>query len=419
MGAGMALGLTAANYRAAAAGGANEKIIVGCIGVGGQGMDRLRGFLRHEDVSIAAVCDVDSSHLDKALTEAEKRQGTKAKGFHDFRELLEMNEIDAVTVVTPDHWHALPFIAACEAGKDVFVEKPLCHNIREGRAMVQAAETYRRITQLGTHIHNETPNYRRVVELVQSGSLGTINRVHCWKTSNTRGLGHPADCDPPKELDYNFWLGPAPIRPYNPNRSHFHFRYFWDYSGGMFIDFWCHITDVVFWALDLGAPKSVSAVGGRFFVDDNTETPDAMDLLYEYPDLILAWTVHPDGAPGYKHMGSIGAVFEGAKATLVANYSKHEIYVNGKKEEEFSRPEKTIPDSPGHIREFLDSVKSRVKTTCNIEYAYRLTKPGLLGNIAYRTGERIYWDDQKERILDNSKANRLVSRKYRRPWRLA
>ncbi len=419
LGSGVALGLTAANYRALAGESPNEKIIVGCIGVGGMGTNRLRGFMRHDDVSIAAICDVDSGHLNRGLNEAEKRKGKKPKGFRDFRQLLELNEIDAVTVVTPDHWHALPFITACEAGKDVFVEKPLCHNIREGRKMMEAAEKNRRITQLGTHIHNDHDNYRRVVELVQAESLGRITRVHCWKTSNTKGIGNPPDADPPKELDYDFWLGPAPKRSFNPNRSHHTFRYYWDYSGGVFIDFWCHITDVVFWSLGLGAPHSVSAIGGRYFLEDNTETPDCLDVLYEYPELNLAWTLHPNGVPGYKHMGSIGAVFEGTKATLVTNYTKHEIYVDGKKEDEFKRPEQTIPNSPGHIREFLDSVKSRTLTTCNVEYAYRLTKPGFLGNIAFRVADRIEWDDTKERITNNSKANRLVSRRYRKPWRLA
>ncbi len=410
--------LLARNYRAFAGSGPNNRIRVGFIGVGGMGTERLKGFLRYEDVEVAGICDVDSRHLNQALDEVEKRRNQRPEGFQDFRKLLERNDIDAVMIATPDHWHALTTITACQAGKDVFVEKPLCHNLLEGQKMLEAATKFKRITQLGNHIHNDIDNYRRVVEMVQSGKLGKITRVHCWKTSDTGpGLGSPPDGDPPAELDYNFWLGPAPKRPFNPNRSHFNFRYFWDYSGGIFIDFWCHITDVAYWALNLTAPTSVMATGGRYFRKDNTETPDCMDVLYEYPTLTLAWTLHPQ-PPAFPHMGGIGCIFYGADATLVTNYSSNEIWVDGKKIDDFARPDPTIPKSPGHIREFLDSIKSREKTTCNIEYAYRLTKAGLLGNIAYRVGERIEWDNQREKILHNSEANALARRKYRGPWRL-
>jgi predicted dehydrogenase len=321
-------------------------------------------------------------------------------------------------IATPDHWHALPAVQACEAGKDVFVEKPLSYSIGEGRAMARAAARHKRVTQMGNHIHNDLPNYRRVVELVKSGSLGRINRVYCALTSNEKSIGSPADTTPPPELDYDFWLGPAPRRPYNPNRSHFTYRYFWDYSGGYFIDFWCHYTDVVYWALDLQAPKAVSAAGGRWLAQDNAETPDVLEVLYEYPGLVLSWTLHPKGRPGYDHMGSC-VIFEGAEATLVTNYSRHEVWVKGKRDDNFPKPPQSIPDSPGHIREFLDAIKTRAATTCNVEYGHRLTKAGLLGNIAFRTGQRIVWDDARERITNSAAAAKLVTRRYRKPWKLA
>jgi len=395
----------------------SDKIRVGFIGLGGMGTGRLRDFMKHSDMDVAALCDLDTTHVDRALALVDKAGRPKPETFHDFRKLLERKDIDAVMIATPDHWHALPTVAACQAGKDVFVEKPLCYSIGEGRAMAEAVRRYKRITQMGNHIHNDLPNYRRVVEIVKSGMLGKIDRVYCAMTSNEKSLGKPADCAPPKELDYEFWLGPAPKRPYNPNRSHFTYRYFWDYSGGYFIDFWCHYTDVVYWALDLQAPKNVSAAGGRWLVDDNGETPDTLEVLYEYPGLVLSWTLHPKGRPGYDHMGSC-VIFEGTEATLVTNYTRHELWVKGKKVDDFPRPAQSIPDSPGHIREFLNSIKSRELTTCNVDYGFRLTKGGLLGNIAFRSGERIYWDDQKERIQGNSKANQLVTRRYRKPWKL-
>ncbi len=417
MGAGFG-GLLAQNYSSYAGVGPNDKINVGFIGVGGMGSGRLNGFMKHDDVNVAGICDVDSDHVDRAIGEVEKRRGKRPQGYKDFRKLLERDDIDAVMIATPDHWHALTTINACQAGKDVFVEKPLCHSIAEGRAMLDAATENRRVTQLGTHIHNEYDNYRRVVEMVQSGNLGKITRVHCWKTSDTgEGIGYPPNSTAPNNLDYNFWQGPAPKRPYNKNRSHFTFRYFWDYSGGIFIDFWCHITDVAYWALDLQAPISVSAVGGRRFRKDNTETPDCLEVLYEYPGLTMNWTLNPV-VPAFQHMGGIGCIFYGTEATLVTNYSQREVWVKGKKVDDFPTPDPWIPNSPGHIREFLDSVRTRAVTTCNVEYAYRLTKAGLLGNIAYRTGDKLEWDDERERISRNAKANELISRRYRSPWKL-
>ncbi len=416
MGSGLALGLTAANYRSIAQENSNEKINFGFIGIGGMGTNRLKQFSRQEDVNAVAVCDVDESHLQRGVKTVQQIQEKTPKAFHDFRKLLELDEIDAVVVTTPDHWHAPIFVAACKAGKDVFVEKPLSHNIAEGRAMVEAAKENQCITQMGNHIHNDHNTYRRAVEMVRSEKLGKITRVHCWKSSETSGKGNPENQEPPEELNYNMWLGPAPKREYNPNRSHFNFRYFWDYSGGVFMDFWCHITDVAYWALDLKAPKTVSAVGGRFFVQDNTETPDCMELTYEYPDLFMLWTLHPKGVPGFS--GGIGCIFHGTEATMVTNYNTNQIYVDNKKVDDFEWPEETIPNSPGHIREFLNAIKSRKKTTCNIEYAHKLNKAGLLGNIAYRSGDKLVWDDENERVIDNRKANRLVGRKYRKPWTL-
>lgn len=411
------LALPNASRRAFGQPPASDRIRMGFIGLGGQGTGRLNQFMKHEDVDAVAVCDLDQNHLERAYALVEKQQGHKPEAFHDFRKLLERQDIDAVMIATPDHWHALPVIMACDAGKDVFIEKPLCYSIGEGRAMVRAAQQHNRITQMGNHIHNDLPNYRRVVELVRSGMLGKIDRVYCSLRSNEKPIGKPPDSEPPPELDYDFWLGPAPERPYNPNRSHYTYRYFWDYSGGIFIDFWCHYADVAYWALDLQAPKNVSAAGGRWIDDDNAETPDTLEVLYEYPGLVLTWTLHPKGRPGYDHMGS-NVIFEGTDATLVTNYTRHELWVNGKQEENFNRPEPSIPDSPGHIREFLDAIKSRQRTTCDIDYGFKLTKGGLLGNVAFRSGERIYWDDRDEKVTGTSKANHLLTRHYRKPWKL-
>ena len=399
--------------------GPNDQIVLGLIGVGNQGTSRLKEFMAEPDVRIGAICDVDRRHLDRAMGVVETNKNYKPQAFSDFRRLLDVHEIDAVAIVTPDHWHAIPTVSAFEAGKDVFVEKPLSHNVAEGRAMADASLNYQRVTQMGNHIHNTTGNYRRVVELVQSGKLGRITRVHLWKTSPTVNFKTNEPPAVPEGFDYDFWLGPAPKRPYDALRSHGHFRQFWDYSGGTFIDFWCHISDVAFWALQLKAPQYISAAGGRFFLTDETEAPDTLEAILEFPNLLYIFSFRPTPLPGYQHMGHIGGLFEGSEASLVCNYETHEVWARGKKIDDFPRPPQTIPDSPGHIREFLDAIKSRdLETTCNVRYGHHLSRCGLLANIAFRTGRRIRWDDPHERIIGDNAANQYLSRHCRKPWNL-
>lgn len=396
----------------------SDQIRLALIGVGGMGTGRLKEFMTHPDVRIAAICDVDSRHRDAAIALVQSTRGYAPPGEGDFRRLLTNKDIDAVAIQTPDHWHAITAVRAMEAGKDVFVEKPLAYSVAEGRAMADASTRHARVTQMGNHIHNTGRNYRDAVEIVQSGALGRIHHAGCWRTWGGP-LTNNEPATQPKELDYDFWLGPAPKRPYEPLRSHLSFRNFWDYSGGTFIDFWCHIMDVAVWALDLKAPKSVSAVGGRFVVNDATETPDTVEAMLEYPNLLVSFSLRPEPPPGFTHMGGIGCMFEGSEGTLVVNYAKHEVWVKGKLVEDFARPAHTIADSPGHLREFLDGIKSRnVETTCNVRYGHRLTKLGLLSNIAYRTGRRLQWDDARERFVGDSDADRYLSRKFRKPYAL-
>jgi len=397
----------------------NNQIVLGMIGVGGQGTGRLKEFLKFPDVRVAAICDVDQRHADRAVEIVRDASGQAPQKFGDFRRLLEMKELDAVAVVTPDHWHAIPTVQAFEAGKDVFVEKPLSYSVAEGRAMADASLNHKRVTQMGNHIHNDYPNYRRVVELVRSGKLGKITRVHAWKSSPMKPYTTTEPPTLPPGFDYDFWLGPAPKHAYDPLRSHFYFRYFWDYSGGMFIDFWCHISDVVYWALDLKAPLSVSSAGGKYFIQDETETPDTIDAVLEFPEFLYTFSLRPSPLPGFEHMGSIGALFEGTEASLVTNYTRNEVWVGGKRVDDFPRPAPTIPDSPGHLREFLDAIKTRnLDTTCNVRYGNKLSKAGLLANIAYRTGDRLHWDDTRERFTGNKKADHSLHRHFRKPWHL-
>jgi predicted dehydrogenase len=398
---------------------ANERINVGFIGLGGMGTGRLNGFLRHADVNAAAICDLDSQHAAGAVEYVKRQRNMTPATFTDYRKLLSMKDLDAVCIATPDHWHALPTVHAFQAGKDVFVEKPLSYSIGEGRAMVTAARKHNRVSQMGNHIHNDVPNYRRVVELVRSGIIGKVQRVEVWRIGENKGLGAPPDSTPPQGMDYDFWLGPAPKRAYNPNRAHFKYRYFWDYSGGMFIDFFCHITDVVYWALDLTAPRFVAATGRRELTDDNGETPNLLDVQYEFPGgLTMLWNMSLQGPPGFEDW-AIGAAFQGTNGTIVTDYTRHKLYRKGKEITDFPVPPQSIANSPGHIREFLNSIKTRDRTTCDVDYGHRLTKAGHLGNIAFRTGRRIEFDDRQERIVNDKAATRLLMRRYRKPWRLS
>ena len=255
-----------------------------------------------------------------------------------------------MSVVTPDHWHAIPTVRAFEAGKDVFVEKPLSYSVAEGRMMADASLKYKRVSQMGNHIHNDYPNYRRVVELVQSGELGRITRVHSWKTCRWSRHLHDQPAESARPLDYDFWLGPAPKHPYEPLRSHFTFRQFWDYSGGTFIDFWCHIVDVAVWAMDLKGPSSVDAA--RRAVFSSTTRPrrrTTLEAVLEYPDMLLTFSFRPTPLPGFEHMGHIGCLFEGTEASLVTNYKTHEVWVEGQEGGRF--PDSRADDSrlAGHI----------------------------------------------------------------------
>jgi len=378
------------------------------------GSGLLNIFKSFPDVRVAAVCDVYEPHARHAQSAAEG----KPEVYHDFRKLLDRKDIDAVVIATPDHWHAIPTILACQAGKDVYCEKPLTHRIVEGRTVVAAAEKSKRVTQMGNLIH-AGENYHRVVEIVRSGILGTISKTRVWMAADRSGLGKPADCDPPTGCDYELWLGPAPLRAFNPNRFTFNWRWFWDYGGGLLTDFCCHIVDLVHWAMEVDAPRTVAATGGRFALVDNCETPDTLEVAYEYEkngqDFLLVWSHTDANTHGLEGMG-LGIMFQGTEATLVANYVTYKIIAE--KGRALHEPPKTLPRSVGHHREWLNAIKSRAQCSCNFAYGHRLSSVGHLGNIALRTGEKLKWDAAAERITNHPEANTLLTKEYRKPWAL-
>ncbi len=300
-----AASITAASYSRIL--GANDKVNLGIIGSGGQGRGDWGRFLKQPDVNPVAICDVYKPNMAKALDMA----GGKAKTYADFRKLLEQKDIDAVIVATPDHWHALPTVMACQAGKDVYVEKPLALTIREGRVMVQAARKYNRVVQVGSQ-QRSGAHYARAVEVVRSGKLGKVPHVLAGHIRNSMpGFGKPPDGPPPAELDWDMWLGPAPKRQYNPLRCLYNFRWFWDYSGGQMTNWGAHNLDIARWVMNVKSPLSVSAYGGRYALEDGGETPDVQEVIYNFPGFVLTWSVREMNG-----MSKGGFEFHGTKGNL-------------------------------------------------------------------------------------------------------
>src|SRR6516165_871319 len=282
--AGTAAALSAAAYRRVL--GANDRVGLGFIGFGLIGKRHVLDFRDQPDAALVAIAEVHRGRRDEAVA----LMGGAPRPYGDFRALLDNRDVDAVVVSTPDHWHALMTMMACAAGKDVYVEKPLSLFVREGRWMVELARRHKRVVQVGTQ-QRSGPHYQKARELVQSGHIGQVVAVRMWTHRNvTPGFGSPPDGDPPPDLDYDLWLGPAPKRRYNPNRSIYHFRWFWDYSGGQMTNLGQHSLDIVHWFLSATAPSAVASAGGRFALQDNGETPDTQDSLFEYPGWTAAWS---------------------------------------------------------------------------------------------------------------------------------
>lgn len=393
----------------------SDRLRMAIVGLGGMGNQHLKWFASLPGVDVVALCDVDSDHLDSALkTLSTLQPQSQAQGYGDFRRVLERKDIDAISCATPDHWHAQIATLAFEAGKDVYGEKPLSYDIGEGKRMLKTLKRHKRIFQMGTQIH-AGENYHRVVEIIRSGALGKIHTVRLWKTGAPPDLG-PANIQaPPPTLDWDMWLGPAPYTDYTSQRCHFTYRYFLDYSGGVFADFWCHIADVVFWSLD---PKGLKTVQARGQAPKGfNDAPEALDVDFEFEDLKLFWTHEPPNVPGAAERG-IGAYFEGEKGTLLCDYDTRLITINGATVQDLPDVPITLIRSPGHQQNFVDSVKSRTQPESNLEYARRMTIPMHLGIISYRLGRKLNWNSNKEKFIDDSEANQLLHREYRKKWNL-
>ncbi|MEW6159524.1 MAG: Gfo/Idh/MocA family oxidoreductase [Verrucomicrobiota bacterium] len=397
----------------------NEKLNLGVIGVGGRGGENLKEV---SGENIVALCDVDDNTLAAA---AKLHPG--AKTYNDFQKLIAQNDIDAIVIGTPDHVHAVQAMAALQSGRHVYCEKPLTRTISEARAVTELARKKKLITQIGTQIHAGN-NYRRVVELVQSGVIGAVREVHVWVTATYGGMDLPKTYPPaPPHLHYDLWLGPVPERPYSPEWVPFKWRHWWAFGGGSLADFGCHFMDLPHWALGLSQPLSAEVIDGPPVHAEST--PLWLMVSYQYPargekpPVHLTW-YHGGKQPppailpeSYAMKWKSGVLFIGDKGQVLSDYGKH-LLLPEKQFEGFKRPEPFLANSIGHHKEWIKAVKTGGVTTCHFDYSGPLTEAALLGNVAYRTGKKIEWDARNLKARNCPEAERYIQHEYRKGWKL-
>ncbi len=396
---------------------APDKVRVGMIGTAAQAGWNMGQLESNASVTIAALCDVDDNLLAAAAS-----KHPDAKTYNDFRKLIEQNGLDAVLVATPDHIHAPATLMALSAGLHVYCEKPLTHTVWEARAVAKAAAKNKRVTQMGTQIH-AGGNYRRVVELVQGGAIGTVKEVHVWVGRENTAKVPPRTPPVPTNLHWDLWLGPAQERPYSPDIVPFNWRWWWAFGGGTLGDMGCHHIDLPKWALKLGNPLSVEAIGDT--QPDAEVTPLNLTVKYRFPHreglpaVDLTW-YHGDKRPQVDTLGQMdkfgaGTLFVGEKGMLLADYDRR-MLLPEKDFAGFEAPKPSIPDSIGHHNEWIEAIKNGTPTTCSFEYSGALTEAVLLGNVSYRAGKRLEWDAKALKAKNCPESDRFIRPVYREPY---
>ena len=413
---GLFLGISAKSYRATFAGESpSERVRVGMIGVGNQGgpKNNMKYFLKN----IVALCDLDKNYLTEASDFLQKQANLSAMMTDDYRRLLDAKDIDAVVVTVPDQWHATMTIEACKAGKDVYCEKPLTLVINEGKPMIEAARKHGRVVQTGT-MQRSGEEFKLAVELLMKGIVGKIRAVNVTLPSPNwiARAGKPVpDSTPPEGFDYNRWLGPAPMRPYNINRLHYLFRFFWDYSGGQQTNFGAHHLDIAQWGLGMDDSGPVSVEGsGVYHPDGWYETPDTTEIKYTYANGV---TMTCRQKLDTKNTDQ-GTEFIGDKGSLFVY--RGGIVTNPKELLKDVEMPKIISSNANisHVNNFFDCVKSRKTPAADISIGHRSATVCHLGNIAIRTKKKITWDPKSETIVGDSEASKWLTKEYRKPWSL-
>ena len=401
-----------------------EQINIGAIGINGMGWADVSAAVKIPGVNLVALCDIDKNVLDQRMKDLAKLNidSSKVKTYSDYRQLLDRKDIDAVIIGTPDHWHALIMMNACEAGKDVYCEKPVGNSIGECRAMVAAQQRYKRVVQAGQWQRSQQ-HFKDAVNFVQSGQLGNIRTVKVWCYQGWMKPGPVIpDSAPPAGVDYTKWLGPAPIRPFNASRFHFNFRWFWDYAGGLMTDWGVHLIDYGLLGMKSPVPKSVSALGGRFaYPDLYEETPDTLTTLYEFDGFNMVW----DSAMGIDN-GSYnrdhGIAYIGNNGTLILNRGGWEVIEERQGKNKVSKPFEKSSDNglDNHMQNFVDVIKSRKMEDlhCSIQAGAHVATVSQMGNIAYRSGKKLEWDGAKERFTDEDINKKYLMKEYHNGYHL-
>ena len=412
--------------------GANEKLSVGFIGLGGRGRQLLGHVLRRKDTQAAYVCDLDTRRHATGVKTVAKLGGGKVKLITDYRRMLDDKAVDAIFNATPDHWHCLPVIHACQAGKDAYVEKPLSHNIWEGRQTVKAARKYKRVVQVGTQ-NRSAPYCILGRDTIRAGKLGKIHFVRVCNLKNRGRIEPKPDCPPPKGVDYDMWLGPAPKRPFNPNYFHYNWHWLWDFSGGDIINDAVHQIDLARMLIDKAAPQSVVCTGGKFaFAGDAQETPDTQCAHWQFPDMTVSfdltlWTPYMKKTPwGFRNTDNFPAWM--FNATRIELYGEKGLMMMGRHGggwQVFGPDGKVAAQQPGrrpsddHIDNFFQCIRSRKRPNADAEECHLSTNLCHLANISYRLGgRRLAWDAGKELVVGDDEANKLVKRIGRAPYRI-
>lgn len=420
--AGVALGLAGSLPRlqtARAATSVNDEIRAACVGLKGKGLHHLSGLESVDGCSVTALCDVDASILNSRADQLEKKTGRKIKRFNDYRKLVEDPDIDVVSVATPNHTHTLIGIAAMQAGKDAYVEKPCSHNIWEGRQLVNAARKYGRMCQHGTQ-GRSSEAIREGIQKVHEGEIGEVYMARgiCFKWRPT--IGHTPDEPVPEGVDYDLWLGPAPKRPFSQNRFHYNWHWHWDYGNGDMGNQGVHEMDMARWGLGVGLPSKVHAGGGHFMFDDDQETPNTLVCIFEYPEekkmLVFEtrhWITNQEGFGNDPASNAVGVTFYGSEGYMQVYYFGYKTFLGKNREAGPTREE-----GSNEYQRFIAGVRSRKMEDLGVEIeeGHRSSALCHLGNISYRLGRTVNFDPAKETFPGDAEACAMLTRDYRAPY---
>ncbi|HEY3964875.1 MAG TPA: Gfo/Idh/MocA family oxidoreductase [Planctomycetaceae bacterium] len=389
----------------------SERVTVGVIGIRNQGKALAGALAGFKDVNVAVLCDVDESLLPHAARDIEARQGPAPTMATDFRRLLDDPALDAVVIATPDHWHATMTILACQAGKDVYVEKPVSHTLAEGPAMIAAAVRHQRIVQSGLQ-QRSGAHFQSAVEYIRSGKLGEVHLAKAWTVHQRKTIGFRKNAEAPAGVNYDLWLGPAAERPFNPNRFHYNWHWFWDYGTGELGNWGVHLLDVARWGLAVDLPMQVSSTGGKHHFQDDQQTPDTLFVNYAYPGKTITWEHRLWSSHGQEGR-SAAVAFCGDRGTLIVDRGGWKIY--GQKD---AATEGTSELLEPHLRNFVECIRSRAVPACPLEIGHTSSALCHLGNIAYRRGRSIDVDPRSGRVTNDSAAAEFTGSEYRAPWSL-